>query len=693
MMSNTVIITTILIGILVGILAVGIQWLKYKRSIVFSIASVIVVPIVIGCAVGLILGARGVVHFLWGGPLVVIATSVALEIISRMVKKPLKDMVNTVDLLAEGDMDVNFDEKFQKGKNELSLVMRRLAKLTESLKNIAAFANHVGKGELNSEYTLLGKNDDLGKAMLDMRANLQKAEAEKEVRQREDERRNWITQGMAKFADLLRANNDNIEELCHSIICNLVKYAGANQAGIFILNDEDDEQNPVLELKACYAYERRKYLQKTIKMGEGLVGTCFLERESIYMTHLPKDYIHITSGLGDDAPRALLLVPLKVNEEVYGIIEIAAFTEFEPHVREFIEKVSESIASTIGSVKVNIRTNKLLDISKVQAEEMAGQEEELRQNMEEMLATQEEMHRKQQEAERAQIELTTAMSQNEYQLTKLNMVMDASRIGLWEMEVVKGDPVNPDNTFQWSDEFRRMLGYSGVADFPNVLSSWSDKLHPEDKERTLNSFSKHLLDRTGKTPYDLEYRLLRKDGEYSYFHAFGATIRDGEGYALRVAGAIRDITEEKKADNEMLRREAKLQEVLTISQKSEKEFKEKVHWYESLLDAFDETPISVTDMNKNLTFLNKAALTILGTTREATMGKYCGDVWNVDICKDERCGIECLKCGKGKSEFQVGDNIFTTLASYVKDSEGNNIGHIEVVNNVTGIADKDTKRV
>jgi PAS domain-containing protein len=284
--------------------------------------------------------------------------------------------------------------------------MRRINRLTASLKNIVAFANHVGRGDLNAEYTLLGENDTLGKAMLDMRANLQKAENEKQERQLEDERRNWVTTGVARFAELLRANNDNIEELCNSIVSNMVKYIGANQAGIFILND-DDAQNPVLELKACYAYERRKYLQQTVRLGEGLVGTCFLERQSIYMTSLPKDYIRITSGLGDDTPRALLLAPLRVNEDIYGIVEIAAFKEFEPHVRDFVEKIAESIASTIGSVKVNIRTNKLLEISKMQSEEMAGQEEELRQNMEEMQATQEEMSRKQAEGEALQLRLNS----------------------------------------------------------------------------------------------------------------------------------------------------------------------------------------------------------------------------------------------------------------------------------------------
>ncbi|MCL2039010.1 MAG: methyl-accepting chemotaxis protein [Bacteroidetes bacterium] len=114
-------------------------------------------------------------------------------------------------------------------------------------------------------------------------------------------------------------------------------------------------------------------------------------------------------------------------------------------------------------------------------------------------------------------------------------------------------------------------------------------------------------------------------------------------------------------------------------------FSNQVRWYEAILDAFVDNPVSITDMNKNLVFLNECALKVLGKTKAETIGKNCGTIWGVDICKDERCGIEYLKCGKGKSTFNVGDAIFTTNASYIKDRKGNNIGHIEIVDNVSQI--------
>ena len=148
-------------------------------------------------------------------------------------------------------------------------------------------------------------------------------------------------------------------------------------------------------------------------------------------------------------------------------------------------------------------------------------------------------------------EIDKRTAEMELQLLKLNLMTDAAKIGLWDMDVVAEDPVNSNNIFMWSQEFRQMLGYSDVNDFPNILSSWSDRLHPEDKEHTLKAFSAHLTDNKGKTPYNVEYRLKMKTGEYRYFNAFGETLRNDEGVPLRTAGALMDITERKIMEQEL----------------------------------------------------------------------------------------------------------------------------------------------
>ncbi len=309
------------------------------------------------------------------------------------IVRPLKKIDTLIGKLAKGNLSEKSDIK---QNDEIGMIAASINTLIEGLQSTTNFADEIGKGHLDAEFQTLGGDDVLGNSLLNMRASLQRADAEEQKRQDEDKRRNWAAQGVARFAEILRNNNTDMETMTHEVLYNLVRYIDANQGGIFVVNDADS-QNKYLEMRSCYAYDRKKFTEKRIEIGEGLAGTCCQEGETIYMTEVPHDYVEITSGLGGDTPSAILIVPLKVNEEVFGVMELAAFVEFEPHVREFVEKVSESIASTISSLKVSERTSKLLEQAKLQAQEMAEQEEELRQNMEELQATQEEWTRKEEE--------------------------------------------------------------------------------------------------------------------------------------------------------------------------------------------------------------------------------------------------------------------------------------------------------
>lgn len=138
-------------------------------------------------------------------------------------------------------------------------------------------------------------------------------------------------------------------------------------------------------------------------------------------------------------------------------------------------------------------------------------------------------------------------------LVRFKLVNESSTEGLWDMVYPSDGNVLPETPFWWSDRFRTMLGYTGVNDFPNVLKSWAGLLHPNDSDRTFAAFTAHLMDRTGRTPYDIEYQLKTRSGAYRWFRACGTTLRDPAGNPLRVAGSLKDIDDEKRRDQELQR--------------------------------------------------------------------------------------------------------------------------------------------
>jgi PAS domain S-box-containing protein len=327
--------------------------------------------------------------------IIIITLVLALYIIHiiRSFNVPIAKIKEYLSKFVQGALPANIDIS---ASNEFKEIGHYLENVVDGLKEKTIFATELGKGNLNSEYASISDKDTLGNALLTLQKSLQKAEEEDKNHQVENERRRWTNEGLAKFSEILRMNNDNTEMLCDSVIKNLVKYLNASLGGIYLIKDEDKE-HAHLYLASAFAYDRKKFVNEKILLGEGLIGACAQEKQTIYMTDIPGDYVKITSGLGDANPKVLLIVPLNLENEILGVLEISSFEPFEKHVLEFVEKLAESIASTLASAKINERTQHLLEQSQKQAVEMAEQEEEMRQNMEELQATQEESSRRESE--------------------------------------------------------------------------------------------------------------------------------------------------------------------------------------------------------------------------------------------------------------------------------------------------------
>ncbi len=304
---------------------------------------------------------------------------------------------------------------------EFVIINQLIDKLSQGLEKAAKFALNLAENKFDFEFKPLSREDVLGNALIKLRENLVRAQKEAELRHIENIQRQWTSQGIAEFSELLREHSNDLDSLAKAVIAKLVDYTVANIGGIYIVNDEDPE-NIIIELRAFYAYDRHKFLKRQFKPGETLIGQCYLEGQTIYMDDIPEDYIKITSGLGKDKPRSLLIVPLKVNEQILGIVELASFQLFEKYQIEFVEKIGESIASAIATVKINIRTQKILQETEEKTRRLEEQERIARHNIAKIEAKLKEVQSAL-EKERKQLQKILAERnklENELKILKIN---------------------------------------------------------------------------------------------------------------------------------------------------------------------------------------------------------------------------------------------------------------------------------
>ncbi len=271
-------------------------------------------------------------------------------------------------------------------KESLNAIENEIIKETE-LKNYQQnreFADEIAQGNFNASY--ISQADDLGKALLNMRENLKKADEK-------DDQERFISETTTEVGEILRQSTQDIELLTDRVLHKLIQRMDASQGAIYLAEGNQDDLH--LEMVACYAYNRKKFLHHRIELGEGLVGQTFLERLPTFITKVPAQYKAIEAGLGEIIPNSIFIVPLKVNDNMVGVLEMAFLREIPLYERTFLEKIADNIASTLITARNNEETQILYQQAQLAAEELRTREEEMRQNMEELKTTQEEMQRTQ----------------------------------------------------------------------------------------------------------------------------------------------------------------------------------------------------------------------------------------------------------------------------------------------------------
>ncbi len=325
----------------------------------------------------------------------------------------------------------------------------------------------------------------------------------------------WISQGVASLGEVLRNKADEKVYL-NRILSFIINYVGANQGGFYVLQEEKSGQR-YMDLKACYAYGRTKHEEKRIEEGQGILGQSMLEKEFVFITEIPRDYVKITSGLGEATPRNIAIIPIIYNNVFYGVMELASFSPMTEHQKVFLKKAGENVAGEMASLSYLNHTKKLLEESHLLTNELQSREQVMRQNMEELTATQEQMARKQSELAGVWNAINTTMATAEFNLQ--------GKLIHYNSEL--------QSIFQWSTEDL------ATKDFTIIVGEHADI-----------TFESVLVDKQQRGG---DYLTKRADGKEIWINTSFTVIHAPDGSADRLLILFQDITSKKVKEQEFER--------------------------------------------------------------------------------------------------------------------------------------------
>jgi len=280
-------------------------------------------------------------------------------------------------------------------KNLTSNVNQLAENLTTQVRAISEVASAVTKGDLTQMIRVEAKGEveELKDTINQMIANLKQTT----LRNQEQD---WLKSNLAKFTQMLQGQKD-LNTVTRRILSELAQVVNAQKGMFYILEQEENMQNPRLKLFAAYAFGDELEMSREVALGQGLVGQCAVEKERILLTNVPKNYVKIGSGLGEASPINLIVLPVLFETEIKAVIELASFDAFSETHLDFLSQLTESIGIVLNTIEANSRTEDLLEQSQSLADELRRTNEELQDKAHLLVKQKDEVEGKNKEVEEA----------------------------------------------------------------------------------------------------------------------------------------------------------------------------------------------------------------------------------------------------------------------------------------------------
>jgi signal transduction histidine kinase/DNA-binding response OmpR family regulator/HAMP domain-containing protein len=242
--------------------------------------------------------------------------------------------------------------------------------LSTQVRAIAEVATAVTKGDLTRFITVeaSGEVASLKDNINEMIRNL------KDTTQKNNEQ-DWLKTNIARFNRLLQGQRD-IRHVSNLILSQLVPLVNAHQALFYVTKQHEGEN--VLELAASYAAPNRRRPPLRLKLGDGLIGQCAVEKRSMIVMDAPHDYMRISSGLGEAKPATIIVLPALFEGEVKAVLELGLFERFSSIHALFLDQLMESIGIVLNTLAANMQTEALLAQSQLLTGELQSQQAELK---------------------------------------------------------------------------------------------------------------------------------------------------------------------------------------------------------------------------------------------------------------------------------------------------------------------------